>query len=136
MTTENIKKNFKKILIDAGVDIACKKMNFEFEKDFLDPASKKVENYKKYKWYVLEHSKVGSAIHAVPPINESDILPWEEWFIFDNKKVHNILFTKKQSRCDGEFEGTLDDKDHPKEVLGMKWYYYFDSSFIPKLFLD
>lgn len=133
---ENIKENFKKMLIEVGIDIACKKMGFEFEKNFINPANSKAGRYKNYKWYVLQHSKVGLAIHAVPPIKDSDTLPWEEWFILDNKKIHNILLTKKLQKCDGEFEGSMDDKDHPKEVLGIKWYYYFDDSFIPKLFQD
>ena len=131
---ENTKENFKKMLIGVGVDIACKKMGFDFEKNFINPAKNKIGKYKNYQWYVLTHSKVSLVINAVPPISKSGTLPWEEWFILDKKKIHNIIFTKKQNKYNGEFIGSMDDKDHPKEVLGMKWYYYFDNCFIPKLF--
>jgi len=129
-----LRENFKKMLVKKGVDGACEKMGFNFEDIFFKVVDLKINEYKDYKWYVWPHSKVGIAIHAIPPLSESDILPWEEWFVLEGKKIHNILFTKKKDKCDGEFEGTLDDKDHPKEVLGKKWYYYLDSVFTPSLF--
>ena len=130
----SIQEDFKKSLIDAGVDKACEKLGFDFEDIFLKDMNFMEDRYKGYKWYVLPHSKVEVAIHAVPPISKSGILPWEEWFVLEGKKIHNILYTARKEKYDGIFEGSLDDKDHPKEVLGKKWYYYFDSNFTPLLF--
>lgn len=130
----DIKKLFRKELIRAGVDEAFSKMGFNFEEIFFKNINFSKNRYKDYKWYVWPHSKVGIAVHAVPSISKSDILPWEEWFVLEGKKIHNILYTKKQEKCDGEFEGLLEDKDHPKEVLGKKWFYFFDSKFNPLLF--
>ncbi len=128
------RRDFKKILIDKGVEKACLKMDFDFEKDFIVPSEDQEEKYEDYQWYVLEHSKFGPAIHAVPPVMTSEKLPWEEWFIFEGNKVHTVLLTKKPEKFDGEFEGIAGDPDHPEEVLGYYWYYSFDNSFIPKLF--
>lgn len=130
----SIRENFKKALIDAGVDKACEELGFNFEDIFLKNINFTDNKYREYKWYVLPHSKVGLSIHAVPPIAKGDVIPWEEWFVLEGKKIHNILYTKKHQKCDGEFEGSLEDKDHPKEVLGKKWHYYLDSVFTPALF--
>jgi len=130
----SVKEKFKNMLIESGVEEACKKMNFDFEDIFLKASKEKINRYKDYTWYVRPHSMVEQAIHAIPLLSKSDTLPWEEWFVLEGKKIHNILFTEKKDKFEGEFEGKLDDKDHPKEVLGKKWYYFFDTDFEPYMF--
>jgi len=129
-----VNKDFIAMLKKKNIDEAFEKMGFDFMDIFSKADEDKVEWYKDYTWYVWPHSLVGQAVHAVPPLSKSETLPWEEWFILEGKKIHNILFTEKKEKFEGEFEGKLDDKDHPKEVLGMKWYYFFDTDFEPYLF--
>ena len=134
MTMNSVKEKFKNMLIESGVDKACKKMDFDFEHIFLKASEEEISKYKDYAWYVWPHSIVKQAIHAVPPLSKGNIFPWEEWFVLKGKRIHNILFTEKKNKFDGEFEGKLDDKDHPKKVLGIKWYYFFDTEFEPYMF--
>jgi len=132
-------ENFKKKLLEAGVDVASNKMTLDFEDTFLKAAEFKKENpYEKYNWIVMPHSAEGLAggilIHAVPPLEEHHNLPWEEWYVQNGVPHHTVLYTKKQRKVDGEFSSSLDDTDHPKEVLGKKWYFQFEKSLTPLLF--
>lgn len=70
-------------------------MSFNFEDIFYKNINFSKNSYKDHKWYVYPYSKVGIAVHGVSPISKSDILPWEEWFALEGKKIHNILYTKK-----------------------------------------
>ena len=132
-------EKFREKLIEADVNVACNEIELDFEAIFLEGSKNLTSNpYSEYEWVVMAHSLVstGRVIHAIPLISQCDDIPWEEWFLLDGKLHHNILYTKKHPQCDGEFPGSIDDKDHPKMVLGNKWYYYTDTNLLPLFFID
>jgi len=133
-TMDSSPEDFKGSLLRAGVDKACEEIGLDFEALFLACAKGMDRNpYQEHKWIVMPHSAVkkGRVIHAIPPISQCDDVAWEEWFLLEGKLHHNILYTRKHDRCDGEFPGEADDKDHPGIVLGRKWYYYTDPDLVP-----
>ena len=131
-----IQKRFMEILVKKKVKKACQKLNMNFYDIFLkDLESKNNNPYEEYMWEVKKSSKVGTAINAVPPIEMINILPWEEWFIYEGKICHYILYTKKKDKCIDIWKGESFDKDHPKTVLNRKWYYYNNYNLKP-LFLQ
>ena len=91
------------------------------------------ELYSLHEWIVIQNSQVGPVINAVPDIKIADSVPWEEWFLMDNKIHHHILFLKKYPKSTMTWEGSLDDKEHPKQVLGLLWHVYNEEDVTPYL---
>ena len=107
-------KNTK--ILDAAKDIG---INCE-----IFTSTEIAEVYSNQKWSVLQNSQVGKVINAVPYISKADSIPWEEWFLMDGNIHHHILFKKKYPKSNLTWEGSLDDKEHPKQVLGILWHVY------------
>ena len=78
-------------------------------------------------------SEVGIVINAVPDITKTDTIPWEEWFMMENEIHHHVLFSVKHEKSTMTWQGEQDDKDHPKQVLGVLWHVYNDMSITPFL---
>ena len=91
------------------------------------------ELYSLHEWIVIQNSQVGPVINAVPDIKIADSVPWEEWFLMDNEIHHHILFLKKYPKSTMTWEGSLDDKEHPKQVLGLLWHVYNEEDVTPYL---
>ena len=91
------------------------------------------ELYSNHKWRVIQQSQVGEVINAVPDISKADSVPWEEWFLMDGNIHHHILFKKKYPKSNMTWEGSLDDKEHPKQVLGILWHIYNEKDLNPYL---
>ena len=116
-------KNTK--ILDAAKDIGIKSEIFT--------STKIAELYLNHKWSVIQNSQVGKVINAVPDISKADSIPWEEWFLMDGNIHHHILFKKKYPKSNMTWEGSLDDKEHPKQVLGILWHVYNEKDFNPYL---
>ena len=116
-------KNTK--ILDAAKDIGIKSEIFT--------STKIAELYSNHKWSVIQNSQVGKVINAVPDISKADSIPWEEWFLMDGNIHHHILFKKKYPKSNMTWEGSLDDKEHPKQVLGILWHVYNEKDFNPYL---
>ena len=116
-------KNTK--ILDAAKDIGIKSEIFT--------STKIAELYLNHKWSVIQNSQVGKVINAVPDISKADSVPWEEWFLMDGNIHHHILFKKKYPKSNMTWEGSLDDKEHPKQVLGILWHVYNEKDFNPYL---
>ena len=116
-------KNTK--ILDAAKDIGIKSEIFT--------STKIAELYSNHKWSVIQNSQVGKVINAVPDISKADSIPWEEWFLMDGNIHHHILFKKKYPRSNMTWEGSLDDKEHPKQVLGILWHVYNEKDLNPYL---
>ena len=116
-------KNTK--ILDAAKDIGIKSEIFT--------STKIAELYLNHKWSVIQNSQVGKVINAVPDISKADSIPWEEWFLMDGNIHHHILFKNKYPKSNMTWEGSLDDKEHPKQVLGILWHAYNDKDLNPYL---
>ena len=116
-------KNTK--ILDAAKDIGIKSEIFT--------STKIAELYSNHKWSVIQNSQVGKVINAVPDISKADSIPWEEWFLMDGNIHHHILFKKKYPKSNMTWEGSLDDKEHPKQVLGILWHAYNEKDLNPYL---
>ena len=116
-------KNTK--ILDAAKDIGIKSEIFT--------STKIAELYSNHKWSVIQNSQVGKVINAVPDISKADSIPWEEWFLMDGNIHHHILFKKKYPKSNMTWEGSLDDKEHPKQVLGILWHVYNEKDLNPYL---
>ena len=135
----NIKKEYKKILIESGIEQACIKLELDFYSIFLpDFNNSDINPYEEYLWEAKRNSmeglKEGLVIHAAPSLSKIETFPWEEWYVHKNKTYHAILFTKKKDNSEGEVVIKIADKEHPEIVTGRKWYLFFDESLIPFLF--
>ena len=93
------------------------------------------ELYSNHEWSVIQNSQVGKVINAVPDISKADSIPWEEWFLMDGNIHHHILFKKKYPKSNLTWEGSLDDNEHPKQVLGILWHVYNEKNVNPYLIL-
>ena len=58
------------------------------------------QHFADHQWIVFANSAVGSAINAISLLNETAIIPCEEWFVMNGKLRHRVLFTEK-------FEGSM-----------------------------
>ena len=84
---------------------------------------------------LYKNSQVGPVINAVPDISIADSVPWEEWFLMGGNVHHHILFNKKYPKSNMTWKGSLDDNEHPKQVLGILWYVYNEKNVNPYLIL-
>ena len=78
--------------------------------------------YCNHLWIVMNTPVVGTVINALPKINLCDKIPWEEWFRKDEILYHHLLFSSPKPESEMTWEGSLDDQDHPKLVLGRLWH--------------
>ena len=76
-------------------------------------SSKTSEFYSDHQWSVIQNSQVG------PVINE--------------EIHHHILFLKNHPKSTEVWEGSLDDKEHPKQVLGFTWHVFNEKDVTPYL---
>ena len=84
---------------------------------------------------LYKNSQVGPVINAVPDISIADSVPWEEWFLMGGNVHHHILFNKKYPKSNMTWKGSLDDNEHPKQVLGILWHVYNEKNVNPYLIL-
>ena len=120
---------FRKIKTSGILD-AAKNLGID-KNEFINP--KTVQYYEDHEWMVIDNSEVGIVINAVPDITKTDTIPWEEWFIMENEIHHHVLFSVKHEKSTMTWQGEQDDKDHPKQVLGVLWHVYNDMSITPFL---
>ena len=93
------------------------------------------ELYSNHEWIVIQNSQVGPVINALPDISIAESVPWEEWFLMDGNLHHHILFKKKYPKSNMTWKGSLDDDEHPKQVLGILWHVYNEKNVNPYLIL-
>ena len=93
------------------------------------------ELYSDHEWIVIQNSQVGPVINVVPDISIADSVPWEEWFLMDGILHHHILFKKKYPKSNMTWKGSLDDKEHPKQVLDVLWHVYNEKNVNPYLII-
>ena len=59
--------------------------------------------------------------------------PVAQTFFMDEEIHHHILFLKKHPKSNEVWEGSLDDKEHPKQVLGFTWHVFNEKDVTPYL---
>ena len=125
----DLSKFLKKIknskILDTAKDIG---INFE-----IFTTTEISELYSNHEWIVIQNSQVGPVINAVPDISIADSVPWEEWFLMGGNVHHHILFNKKYPKSNMTWKGSLDDNEHPKQVLGILWHVYNEKDVDPYL---
>ena len=139
MNNSTLTKEYKDILLESGIEQACLKLDIDFGTIFLSGIDgTDISKYDGYLWEAkpnsLEGLKEGLVIHAVPPLLKIETLPWEEWYIYNDKTCHAILFTQKKDNSEGEVTIKDGDKEHPETVSGRTWYFSFDERLNPFLF--
>lgn len=125
--------------MESGIEKACIKLGIDFNNIFLpDISNADISKYDGYLWEAKPNSMEGLkeelVIHAVPPLLKIKILPWEEWYVYNNKTYHALLFTQKKSNSEGEITIKDGDKEHPGAVAGRRWYFSFEECLNPFLF--
>ena len=111
--------DYQQSIIEEGVLEAAKRIGLNptiFDSEVM------FQHYAGHQWIVFENSVVGTVINAIPPLNLTATIPWEEWFVMDGELRHHILFTEKHENSTMTWEGSMDDQDHPKPVLGKLWH--------------
>ncbi|MEK9763747.1 MAG: hypothetical protein VW729_13785 [Deltaproteobacteria bacterium] len=111
--------DYQQSIIEEGVLEAAKRIGLNptiFDSEVM------FQHYAGHQWIVFENSVVGTVINAIPPLNLTATIPWEEWFVMDGELRHHILFTEKHENSTMTWEGPMDDQDHPKPVLGKLWH--------------
>ena len=106
-------------IIEKGVLEAAKRIGLNltiFDSEVMP------QHYAGHQWIVFENSVVGTVINAIPPLNQTATIPWEEWFVMDGELRHHILFTEKNESSTMTWQGPMNDEDHPKPVLGKLWH--------------
>ena len=114
----------------TGILDAAKNLGID-KNEFIN--SKTAESYADHEWMVIDNSEVGKVINAIPDITKTDTIPLEEWFMMENEIHHHVLFSVKHEKSTMTWQGEQDDKDHPKQVLGVLWHVYNDMSITPFL---
>mgnify|MGYP003339730781 FL=1 len=111
--------DYQQSIIEEGVLEAAKRIGLHptiFDSEVMS------QHYAGHQWVVFENSVVGTVINAIPPLNQSATIPWEEWFVMDGELRHHILFTVKHESSTMTWEGPIEDEDHPEPVLGRLWH--------------
>jgi len=111
--------DYQQSIIEEGVLEAAKRIGLDstiFDTEVMS------QHYAGHQWVVFENSVVGTVINAIPPLNQTATIPWEEWFVMDGQLRHHILFTEKIESSTMTWQGPMDDEDHPKPVLEKLWH--------------
>lgn len=132
---------FKNQLVASKVDEFCKAIGIDFEHTFLDSAQFSLlekNPYRDYIWEIHPHSLIPTnVLHAFhKDYKNYPLLPWEEWLSWEDKPKHNSLYLSRQNEADQIFDGDLNDKEHPKFVLGQPWYCTVEEKLIPRQFIQ
>ena len=111
--------DYQQSIIEEGVLEAAKRIGLNptiFDSEVMS------QHYAGHQWIVFENSVVGTVINAIPLLNLTATIPWEEWFVMDGELRHHILFTVKHESSTMTWEGPIEDEDHPEPVLGRLWH--------------
>jgi len=109
-------------LTRLGVRAAAEELSIGFDEVFSDSLADPAA-YADHRWVVMSHSRAtGPVIHAVPPMDKAEEIPWEEWYRLDGQLHHTVLFLGQRAETTGEFVGDAEDLDHPRAVLGRRWF--------------
>ncbi len=123
-------KDFEARLRDAQVNRACDEIGLDFQIFLSDEVARR---YADHDWIVQPNPQVGTVINAVPPLDLTDKIPWEEWFRSADGFHHHVLYTEPHPKSTETWQGPPDDQDHPAAVLGPLWHVYNDADRTPVL---
>jgi hypothetical protein len=121
---------FEQALRQAGVDTAAEQNGLDFSL-FTQPGM--AAAYRDHVWIVTHHPQIGAVINAVPALDRTDTVPWEEWFRLDGELHHHVLYSIQKPESTETWQGPLDDPFHPPQVLGRLWHVHNDSNSQPVL---
>jgi len=121
----------------ARIDEAASILGFNAQEVLLEPLSKDGRNYySKCRWVVIPHilGDDGPVIYILPPMDNSDLWPWESWYT-DGKTpiIHHVHFTKKNDRTTGVWNEYPGAPQRPPEIFGVVWYWYDDTALVPTM---
>ena len=121
----------------ARVDVAAVVLGLDFKNIFLDSLTpSQRETYRQFRWVVIPHALGADlpVIYALPPMNCSDVWPWESWYTDGViPRIHHIHYTAENLLAKArwsEFPGAL---QRPPEIAGRIWFWYDPGSMTPAL---
>jgi hypothetical protein len=121
-------------LKQKGVDRSFAELGLDLFSQF--PENKRqaaTRLYGQHEWLVKKIAIYGTVINAVPPDDQIERLPWEEWYVLEGKNHHHVLYLKKPAAYDELFEAPDADDIHPPRTLGKNWYVIDDPDMSPVL---
>jgi hypothetical protein len=121
---------FEQTLRQAGVDAAAQSHNLDFAL-FTQPGM--ADAYHNHDWIVTHHPQIGAVINAVPALELTDTVPWEEWFRLEGELHHHVLYSVQKPESTETWQGPPDDPFHPPQVLGRLWHVHNDADSQPLL---
>lgn len=130
-------KTLTQLLEDARVPEAAEVLGLDFAGTFAaierNPCA---VNYRQFRWAVIPHYLGADqpVIYALPPMDRSDVWPWESWYgDGSGPLIHHVHFTKANEKTTGEWQELPDAPQRPPEVFGVRWFWYDAPSMRPAL---
>jgi hypothetical protein len=122
------------LLREQGIDEDFETLGLDFNSLFpTGRIAEKGNAYQEYEWLAKKVPRFGTVINAVPPDEQMEELPWEEWFFLEGVRHHHVLYRKQPAHYDEIFEAPEQDEIHPPRVLGKNWYVIEDPDMNPLL---
>jgi len=121
----------------ARVDVAADVLGLDFQKTFLDsltPAQR--ETYRQFRWVIIPHSLGADqpVIYALPPMNRSDVWPWESWYTDGAiPRIHHVHYTAENSLAKARWSESPGALQRPPEIVGVTWFWHDSASMTPAL---
>jgi len=110
-------------LRSRGIDNSFRSIGLDFESLFPhvnDPVMSTM--YGAREWIVKDVPVYGVVINAVPPEDSLEDQPWEEWYSFESRTHHHVLYLIKSARYDVVFKAPQHDDIHPERTPGRHWW--------------
>ncbi len=114
----------------ARIDVAADCLGLDFMRTFIDPLQTEVQQiYSNYRWAVIPHilADDGPVIYALPPMDSSDVWPWESWYTDGHiPRIHHVHYTREKEFTTGVWSEGHGAPQRPPEIFGCTWHWYDD----------
>ena len=128
---------FEAQLRRSRVDVAADVLGLDFRKTFLDSLTPALrETYRQFRWVVIPHSLGADqpVIYSLPPMNRSDVLPWESWYTDGViPRIHHVHYTAETSLAKSRWSESAGALQRPAEIAGVTWFWHDAASMTPAL---
>ena len=133
----NTPANLKEQLRRARIYDAARVLGFDTEEVLIAPLSEKAKSYyQQCRWVVIPHilGGDGPVIYILPPMDHSDVWPWESWYSDGKVKlIHHVHYTKENKLTKGDWNEYPGAPQRPPEIFGVVWYWYDDLQLMPAM---
>lgn len=127
-------------LLRARVDVTANVLGLDFDAVFIQPLTDEAQAaYRRLRWAVIPHWLAGDGpvIYALPPMHQSDRLPWESWYRDSaGRLTHHVHYTVAHSQSQGTWQEGAGSLQRPPEVMGVLWHWHDAPAMTPALALE